>query len=222
MGHCNAPRSTGVREVDQIATALVESAQTILRRTNELNFLNEHRKSASPVKPPERLRAEAALRQAQKMEAIGQLTGGVAHDFNNLLQVICGSLENLRQRFGSDADARLRRSIELAVQAAERAASLTQRLLAFSRQQPSAPEVIDPNRLVSCMSDLIRRSIGEMVAMETVLAAGVWRVFADPISWGVALLNLAVNARDAMPKGGKLTIELANTRRSALPISERI
>jgi signal transduction histidine kinase len=72
------------------------------------------------------------------------------------------------------------------------------------------------------MSDLIRRSIGEMVAMETVLAAGVWRVFADPISWGVALLNLAVNARDAMPKGGKLTIELANTRRSALPISERI
>ena len=155
MGHCDAPRSTGVREIDQIAAALVESAQTILRRTNELNHLNETLEQRVASETAERLRAEAALRQAQKMEAIGQLTGGVAHDFNNLLQVICGSLENLRQRFGSDADARLRRSIELAVQAAERAASLTQRLLAFSRQQPLAPEVIDPNRLVGGMSELI-------------------------------------------------------------------
>ena len=211
MGHCDAPRPTGVREIDQIATALVESAQTILRRTNELNHLNETLEERVASETAERLRAEAALRQAQKMEAIGQLTGGVAHDFNNLLQVICGSLENLRQRFGSDADARLRRLIELAVQAAERAASLTQRLLAFSRQQPLAPEVIDPNRLVSGMSDLIRRSIGEMVAMETALAAGVWRVFADPNQLESALLNLAVNARDAMPNGGKLTIETANT-----------
>jgi signal transduction histidine kinase len=211
MGHCDAPRSTGVREIDQIASALVESAQTILRRTDELNHLNETLEQRVANETADRLRAEAALRQAQKMEAIGQLTGGVAHDFNNLLQVISGSLENLRQRFATDADSRLRRSIELAVQAAGRAASLTQRLLAFSRQQPLAPEVIDPNRLVGGMSDLIRRSIGETVAMETVLAAGVWRVFADPNQLESALLNLAVNARDAMPNGGKLTIETANT-----------
>jgi signal transduction histidine kinase/CheY-like chemotaxis protein len=211
LGHCDAPRSTGVCEIDQIAAALVESAQTILRRTNELNHLNETLEQRVASEIGQRLRTEAALRQAQKMEAIGQLTGGVAHDFNNLLQVICGSLENLRQRFGSDADARLRRSIELAVQAAERAVSLTRRLLAFSRQQPLAPEVIDPNRLVGGMSELIRRSIGEMVSMETVLAAGIWRVFADPNQLESALLNLAVNARDAMPNGGKLTIETANT-----------
>ena len=211
MGRCDPPRSTGVREIDQIAAALVESARTILRRTNELNYLNETLEQRVATETAERLRAEAALRQAQKMEAIGQLTGGVAHDFNNLLQVISGSLENLRQRLVNDPDARLRRSAELAIQAADRAASLTQRLLAFSRQQPLAPEVIDPNRLVGAMSDLIRRSIGEAVAMETVLAAGVWRVFADPNQLENALLNLAVNARDAMPAGGKLTIETSNT-----------
>jgi signal transduction histidine kinase len=212
MGQCAPPRFTGgVREIDQISSALVTSAQTILRRTNELNHLNETLEQRVVSETAERMRAEAALRQAQKMEAIGQLTGGVAHDFNNLLQVISGGLENLRQRLATEGDARLRRSIELAAQAAERAASLTQRLLAFSRQQPLAPEVIDPNRLVGGMSELIRRTIGEAIAMETVLAAGIWRVFADPNQLESALLNLAVNARDAMPHGGKLTIETANT-----------
>jgi signal transduction histidine kinase len=210
MGRCDPPRSTGVREIDQIAAALVESARTILRRTDELHHLNETLEQRVASETAERLRAEAALRQAQKMEAIGQLTGGVAHDFNNLLQVISGSLENLRQRLATDPDARLRRSTELAVQATDRAASLTQRLLAFSRQQPLAPEVIDPNRLVGGMSDMIRRSLGEAVAMETVLAAGLWRVFVDPNQLESALLNLAVNARDAMPNGGKLTIETSN------------
>lgn len=160
----------------------------------------------------ERRAAEERLQQAQKMEGIGQLTGGVAHDFNNLLTVIIGNLDALHRHLqddGLDVD-RLKRSVDNAMRGARRAESLTQRLLAFSRQQPLEPKSIDIGRLVTGMSDLLRRSLGEQISVETVLAGGLWRALADPNQLEVAILNLAINARDAMPKGGKLTIETAN------------
>ena len=160
----------------------------------------------------ERRAAEERLSQSQKMESIGHLTGGVAHDFNNLLTVIIGNLEALQRhlREKSRDEARLQRSADNAMRGARRAESLTQRLLAFSRQQPLEPKSMDVGRLVSGMSDLLRRTLGEHIAVETVLAGGTWRAHADPSQLEVAILNLAVNARDAMPKGGKLTIETAN------------
>jgi PAS domain S-box-containing protein len=159
--------------------------------------------------------AQEQLAQAQKMEGIGQLTGGVAHDFNNLLTVIVGNLESMQRAIASGRPldtGRLARSIDYAMRGAERAASLTQRLLAFSRRQPLDPKTVDVGRLVTGMSELLRRTLGEQVAIETVLAGGLWRVLVDPNQLEVSILNLAVNARDAMPAGGKLTIETANTR----------
>jgi PAS domain S-box-containing protein len=160
----------------------------------------------------ERRAAEERLRQAHKMESVGQLTGGVAHDFNNLLTVIMGNLQSLQRHLKEPQPdtARLARSAENALRGARRAESLTQRLLAFSRQQPLDPKPIEVSRLVTGMSDLLRRSIGEQIAIETILAGGLWRAHADPHQLEVAILNLAVNARDAMPRGGKLTIETAN------------
>ncbi|HSI02244.1 MAG TPA: response regulator [Reyranella sp.] len=159
-------------------------------------------------------RAQEQLAQAQKMEGIGQLTGGVAHDFNNLLTVIIGNLETLHRALTSGAPLdgdRLARSVDYAMRGAERAASLTQHLLAFSRRQPLDPKPVDLGRLVTSMSELLRRSLGEQIAIETVLAGGLWRVLVDSNQLEVSILNLAVNARDAMPNGGKLTIETANT-----------
>ncbi len=154
--------------------------------------------------------AETQLRQAQKMEAVGRLTGGIAHDFNNLLTVVLGSLELLGRRLSS-ADEKHRTYINNAMEAAKRAAALTSRLLAFSRQQPLAPAVVDANKLVSGMSDLLTRTLGEQIGVEVVLAGGLWPAHADPNQLESAILNLAVNARDAMPNGGKLTIETANS-----------
>ena len=153
--------------------------------------------------------AQEALRQSQKMEAVGQLTGGIAHDFNNMLAVVIGSLELLGRRL-SDGDPRAQRYIDAATDASKRAALLTQRLLAFSRQQPLEPEAVDANKLVSGMSDLLRHSLGADVQLETVLAGGLWRTHADPNQLENIILNLAVNARDAMPDGGHLTIETQN------------
>ena len=156
--------------------------------------------------------ADERARQNQKMEAIGQLTGGVAHDFNNLLTIITGNLETLQRNLMAPAlDAeRLRRSADSAMRGARRAESLTQRLLAFSRQQPLDPKPIDLGRLVAAMSDLLRRTLGEQITVETVLGGGMWRAHADPNQLELAIVNLAVNARDAMLAGGKLTIETAN------------
>ncbi len=156
----------------------------------------------------ERRRIEEQLRQSQKMEAIGQLTGGIAHDFNNLLTVIVGNLDNLQRHLPDNAEAR--RMAEAIMRAAARATTLTHRLLAFARRQPLEPKAIDVNKLVAGMSDLLRRSLGESIVIETVLAGGLWRTLADPNQLESALLNLAVNARDAMAQGGKLTIETAN------------
>jgi signal transduction histidine kinase len=157
----------------------------------------------------ERAKVEAQLRQSQKMEAIGQLTGGVAHDFNNMLAVIIGNLGLLLRRWRPQEDKAVQ-YIENALAGARRAETLTHRLLAFSRQQPLVPQVIDCNKLVGGMNDLLRRTIGENIQVETVLGAGNWRTKTDPAQLESALLNLAVNARDAMPEGGKLTIETAN------------
>jgi PAS domain S-box-containing protein len=155
--------------------------------------------------------AEERLRQAQKMEAIGQLTGGVAHDFNNLLTVIFGNLESLLRRLPADGSSDLRRHALAANRSATRAAQLTRQLLAFSRRQPLEPKPINLNRLVTASSEMLQRTLGELVTIETVLGAGLWWVQADPSELENALLNLAVNARDAMPDGGKLTVETANT-----------
>lgn len=152
---------------------------------------------------------ETQLRQSQKMDAIGRLTGGIAHDFNNLLTIVIGNLETIRRRVKSD-DERISRSIDHALAGSQRAATLTQRLLAFSRQQPLQPTIIDPNRLVADMSELLRRTLGENVEIETVLAGGVWRCEVDENQLENALLNLAVNARDAMSDGGRLTLETVN------------
>jgi PAS domain S-box-containing protein len=154
-------------------------------------------------------RTEETLRQSQKMEAVGQLTGGIAHDFNNMLTVVGGSLELLGRRLPAD-DERSHRYIDSAVEGVRRASTLTQRLLAFSRQQPLKPEAIDPNKLVSGMSDLLRHSLGAAIRLETALAAGLWRVHVDPNQLENVILNLAVNARDAMSDGGRLTIETQN------------
>ncbi|MGA3401170.1 MAG: PAS domain S-box protein [Acetobacteraceae bacterium] len=154
--------------------------------------------------------AEERLRQAQKMEAIGQLTGGVAHDFNNLLTVIGGNLETLQRRLVERDDQPLQRLVNAAMRAASRAAVLTHQLLAFSRRQPLEPKSVLVNSLITGMSDMLRRALPENISIETVLAGGVWPVFVDANQLENSLLNLAVNARDAMPDGGRLTIEAAN------------
>ena len=160
----------------------------------------------------EALRAtEEQLRQAQKMEALGQLTGGVAHDFNNLLQAIGGSLEVVERRLeaGRTDVAKFSSAARVSV---EKAAMLTQRLLAFSRRQPLAPNVLDLNELVLGMHDLVQRSVGETVQVQTNLADRLWLTWADTSQVENALLNLAINARDAMPGGGRLIIESCNVR----------
>jgi len=153
-------------------------------------------------------RTEEELRQAQKMEAVGQLTGGIAHDFNNMLAIVIGSLD-LAQRRIERGDA-AGRYIDAAREGALRAAGLTQRLLAFSRRQPLSPKIVNLNRLVGEMSELLSRTLGEPVTLETVLAGGLWPVRVDPHQMESALVNLAVNARDAMPDGGRLTVRTAN------------
>ncbi len=153
--------------------------------------------------------AETETRHMQKMEVLGQLTGGIAHDFNNVLAVIVGAIDLARRRLDR-GDTNVSRFLDSAHEGAQHATALTNRLLAYSRRQPLQPQTVDMNRLVSSMSEVLRRSLGERVAVETVLAGGLWRVLADPSQLESVLLNLAVNARDAMPDGGKLTIETAN------------
>ena len=157
--------------------------------------------------------AEATLRQSQKMEAVGQLTGGVAHDFNNLLTIILGNLDTVRRRvatMSADASAPLTRPLDAALHGVRSAAKLTHRLLAFSRQQALEPGPLDLNKLIGGISDLLLRTVGSPITIETVLAGGLWPTFADANQVENALINLVVNAKDAMPNGGKITIETAN------------
>jgi len=169
--------------------------------------ISERKKSEEELR-----QAQELLAQSQKMESIGQLTGGVAHDFNNLLTIILGNLDTMGRILSEERPdiSRMRRAAANATRGAQRAAALTQRLLAFSRRQPLDPKPVDVGRLVTGISDLLRRTLGEQIAVETVLAGGLWRALIDANQLEMAILNLAVNARDAMPKGGKLTIETAN------------
>ena len=157
----------------------------------------------------QRIAAESRLRQAHKMEAIGQLSGGIAHDFNNMLGVISGSLELIQRRI-QKGDYGVERFMDAAMQGVKRAAALTHRLLAFARQQPLAPEPIDANKMIGTMSELLRSTLGEQIHIETVNAGGLWLTKADANQLENAILNVAINGRDAMPDGGRLTIETAN------------
>ena len=153
---------------------------------------------------------EAALRQSQKMEAVGQLTGGIAHDFNNLLQAISGSLDRVRKRIAQGRLEDVERFLKVGEEGAHRAAALTHRLLAFSRRQTLDPRPTDLNRLVADMEELIRRTIGPAITARVIGAGGLWTTRVDVSQLENALLNLCINARDAMPEGGNLTIETAN------------
>jgi PAS domain S-box-containing protein len=155
----------------------------------------------------DREQAQERLRQAQRMEAVGHLTGGVAHDFNNILQVIRGNLELIAAKV-KDAEASQR--ITNALHGADRAAALTRQLLAFARRQPLEPRVVNLGRQVTDMAEMLRRTLGESIEVETVIAGGLWNTLADPTQVESAVLNLALNARDAMPDGGRLTIEITN------------
>ena len=195
----------------QASEALAAGLETkVAERTAELNAALEVLRQ----EVAEREKAEAQVRQLQKIESIGQLTGGIAHDFNNMLAVVLGSLELARRRLANSPEKAIA-CIEHAEDGAKRAAQLTARLLAFSRQQPLAPEPVNANRLVSGMSELLRQTIGEQIEIETVLAGGLWRIHIDAPQLENAILNLCVNARDAMQAndmdgGGKLTIETHN------------
>lgn len=153
--------------------------------------------------------AEGKVQQLQKMEAVGQLTGGIAHDFNNMLTTVIASLELLRLRRNRTEQDVLKYS-KIALEGAQRAALLTQRLLAFSRQQPLAPEPLDINRLTAGLADMLERTLGDQVGFENVRYAGLWNTYADAAQLENIVVNLAINARDAMPDGGQLTIETAN------------
>ena len=184
--------------------AFTETLEDRVReRTRELEAENEARR-----------KAEELLRQSQKMEVVGQLTGGVAHDFNNLLTIIQGGLDMIGRQIpaldASPAASRIVRAKDTALEGVRRAARLTDRLLAFARQQPLDPTAIDANRLVSGICELLTRTVGESIQLETVLSAGLWLTNADANQLENAVLNLMVNARDALPNGGKVTIETAN------------
>lgn len=197
----------------QYEQALLEARRRADQASAELLELNHTLEQRVEEAVAEQMAAEAALRQAQKMEAIGQLTGGVAHDFNNLLTVILGGLESIQKLVPSLPDEprrRIQRSAAMATHGAERAATLTARLLAFSRRQPLDPRAVDAARLVTGLADLLERTLGEAVELQTVAGAGLWKTFVDAGELENALVNLAVNARDAMPEGGRLTIETSN------------
>jgi signal transduction histidine kinase len=173
-----------------------------------LQRLNETLEERVAAEIQQRIKLEEAFRQAQKMEAVGQLTGGVAHDFNNLLAAVLGNLKLLRKRLGRD-DAALR-LIDGAIEGAERGAALTQRLLAFARQQDLHPAAVDVAALISGMIEMLRRSIGPLIRVETAFADDLWTAHVDANQLELALLNLVVNARDAMPEGGRLTLGARN------------
>ena len=181
---------------------IVDAREVLARSRVELEALVDDRTR-------QLMAAEERLRHAQKMEAVGQLTGGIAHDFNNMLAVVIGALDLLERRLGEDRPD-LKRYLDAAADGATRAAQLTQRLLAFARQQPLDPKPVDANAMVSDMLDLLSRTLGEQVRIEPVLAPELWWIEADPNQLENALLNLSVNARDAMAGGGALVLETAN------------
>ncbi|KQM28842.1 hypothetical protein ASE57_03010 [Sphingomonas sp. Leaf11] len=217
VGHCSSrhwlPGEIALlQEVAEISWVTVQRADALLRLEAKVGrqdaqlerVATELHNAASA-----RAAAETQVRQLQKMEAVGQLTGGIAHDFNNMLAVVIGGLDMIERRIAAGRGD-VGRYVEAAKDGATRAAALTQRLLAFSRQSPLSPEPVEGNRLIADLTELLTRTLGEPIAVETVLSAGLWRAEADRGQLENAIVNLAVNARDAMADGGKLTIETAN------------
>jgi signal transduction histidine kinase/CheY-like chemotaxis protein len=218
-----APQRLPVAEIDDVGRELVDAAAGLRERaaardkaeaelrgfSESLERMVTERTQALVAEMRKRAETEAQLHQVQKMDAIGHLTGGVAHDFNNMLGIILGNLDLARRRLAK-GETGIDKFLNNALEGARRAATLTQRLLAFARQQPLAPQPVEANKLVAGMSDLLHRSLGETIQIETVLAGGLWHTHADPNQLESAIINLAVNARDAMPDGGKLTIETGN------------
>ena len=196
--------------LNHASVELKHRGELVARDNRALEALVEQRTAELRREMVAKLEVEERLRQSQKMEALGQLAGGVAHDFNNMLAIVIGSLDLARRRLEGHDTAAVAKFLESAFSGAQRAATLTARLLAFSRQQPLQPAVVNPNALVAGMSELLRRTLGEAIEVETVLAGGLWLTNADPTELESAVVNLAVNARDAMREGGKLTIETAN------------
>lgn len=191
-------------------TARKQTQERLLRSEADLRDLNATLETRVSERTAELEKAEEVLRQSQKMEAVGQLTGGLAHDFNNLLTVISGSLEIIEARVSQGRIKDIDRFVSAAQTASKRAAALTHRLLAFSRRQTLDPKPVAINQLVEGMDELIRRTVGPAIQLEFVGAGGAWMTLADPNQLENALLNLCINARDAMPDGGKLTVETAN------------
>ena len=206
------PRAWSEEDVAFVRDAAERVRDAVERRRaeHELAVLNARLEDEVEARTAELMRAEEQLRQAHKMEAVGQLTGGLAHDFNNLLTGISGALEMVNLRVGQGRVGELDRYITAAQGATRRAAALTHRLLAFSRRQTLDPKPTDVNRLIAGMEELIGRTVGPSITLEVVGAAGLWPALVDPNQLENALLNLCINARDAMPHGGRITIETAN------------
>jgi PAS domain S-box-containing protein len=204
---------------EQVVHRLNETLESkVAERTDALAEALRRLRSESE----EREAAQEALRHSQKMEAVGQLTGGIAHDFNNLLTGIIGSLELMQRRIANGRLDGVERYVNAATASANRAAALTHRLLAFSRRQPLAARPVDANVLVLAMADLLQRSVGENVELEIITADELWPIFCDANQLENAILNLALNARDAMPHGGRLKIETCNAQLSTAAVPGRI
>jgi signal transduction histidine kinase len=206
-------------DLERARAELRELADTlevkVTERTRDLAAANDRLQAEMA----ERERAEARLLQAQKMEAVGQLTGGIAHDFNNLLTAVVGSLDLLLRRTD---DEKLRRLARNALTAGERGAQLTAQLLAFSRRQRLSPTPIQPNDIVQNMGDMLARTIGPQIRVETRLQPDLWRALADPTQVEMMILNLAINARDAMPAGGRLTIATGNVEAPPAALADEL
>ncbi|WP_295857284.1 response regulator [uncultured Xylophilus sp.] len=205
-----APRTWTDEEKSLVREVAHKTRHSIERRRAELKlhaFANSLERKVQE-RTAELMQSEEALRQSQKMEAVGQLTGGLAHDFNNLLGAISGALELLKRRMGHEE--MVTRYVEIAQNSTKRAAALTHRLLAFSRRQTLEPKVVNVNQLIGGFEDLVRRTIGPQAVLEVAAGIGTWPVEVDPGQLENALLNLCINARDAMPDGGRLLIETSN------------
>ncbi len=211
--NCDQPRRWSEADLALVREVAERTRVTVERRRAEqaLRDLTASLESEVEARSRALIAAQEQLRQSQKMEAVGQLTGGIAHDFNNLLTGISGSLELLVTRIAQGRLQELNRYAAAAQGAAQRAAALTHRLLAFSRQQTLDPKPTNINELIAGMEEMIRRTVGPAAAIEVVGAAGLWLARVDPHQLENALLNLCLNARDAMPDGGRITIETANT-----------
>jgi signal transduction histidine kinase/CheY-like chemotaxis protein len=207
-----AAREADLRELNErLENEVQERTRELRAAETDLRELNEGLESEVQERTQALLAAEAAQRQSQKMEAVGQLTGGLAHDFNNMLTGIIGNLELLQARVSQGRISEIERHIVAAQGAAQRAAALTHRLLAFARRQPLDMTPSDVNQIVRSMEDMLRRTLGEQVELQTVLTPDLWPALTDVNQLESAILNLAINARDAMPDGGRLTIETRNT-----------